>query len=92
MDGAQLRRDPSRGPRRSCANVPDAVQAEAEKRKATVVITVVDDRGHPQVGIDKARTAAIYRRPSQDFEDQVKSGRVSPLNAPHVTERPACHK
>jgi glc operon protein GlcG len=31
------------------------------------------------VGIDKARTAAIYRRPSKDFEEQVKNGRVSAL-------------
>jgi glc operon protein GlcG len=71
----------------------DAAQAAAEKRNATVVITVVDDGGYPivlrrldntqvasvQVSIDKARTAAIYRRPSKDFEDQVKSGRVSAL-------------
>jgi glc operon protein GlcG len=71
----------------------DAAQAEAEKRNATVVITVVDDGGYPivlrrldntqvasvQVGIDKARTAAIYRRPSKDFEEQVKNGRVSAL-------------
>jgi uncharacterized protein GlcG (DUF336 family)/mannose-6-phosphate isomerase-like protein (cupin superfamily) len=71
----------------------DAAQAEAEKRNAAVVITVVDDGGYPivlrrldntqvasvQVGIDKARTAAIYRRPSKDFEDQVKNGRVSAL-------------
>lgn len=71
----------------------DAAQAEAQKRNATVVITVVDDGGYPivlrrldntqvasvQVSIDKARTAAIYRRPSKDFEDQVKSGRVSAL-------------
>ncbi len=71
----------------------DAAQAEAEKRKATAVITVVDDGGYlivlrrldntqvasVQVGIDKARTASIYRRPSKDFEDQVKNGRVSAL-------------
>jgi uncharacterized protein GlcG (DUF336 family)/mannose-6-phosphate isomerase-like protein (cupin superfamily) len=71
----------------------DAAQAEAEKRNAAVVIAVVDDGGYPivlrrldntqvasvQVGIDKARTAAIYRRPSKDFEDQVKHGRVSAL-------------
>jgi uncharacterized protein GlcG (DUF336 family)/mannose-6-phosphate isomerase-like protein (cupin superfamily) len=71
----------------------DAAQAAAEKRNAAVVITVVDDGGYPivlrrldntqvasvQVGIDKARTAAIYRRPSKDFEDQVKNGRVSAL-------------
>ncbi len=31
------------------------------------------------VGIDKARTAAIFRRPSKVFEDQVKNGRVSAL-------------
>ncbi len=71
----------------------DAAQAEAERRNATVVITVVDDGGYPivlrrldntqvasvQVGIDKARTAAIYRRPTKDFEDQVRNGRVSAL-------------
>ena len=71
----------------------DAAQAEAEKRNATVVITVVDDGGYPivlrrldntqvasvQVSIDKARTAAIYRRPSKDFEEQVKNGRISAL-------------
>jgi glc operon protein GlcG len=31
------------------------------------------------VGIDKARTAAIFRRPSKVFEDQVKNGRVAAL-------------
>ncbi len=31
------------------------------------------------VGIDKARPAAICRRPSKVFEDQVKNGRVSAL-------------
>ena len=31
------------------------------------------------VGIGKARTAAIYRRPSKDFEDQVRNGRVAAL-------------
>ena len=29
---------------------------------------------------DKARTAAIYRRPSKDFEDQASSGRPSALH------------
>ena len=31
------------------------------------------------VGIGKARTAAIYRRPSRDFEEQIKSGRIAAL-------------
>lgn len=71
----------------------DASQAAAEKRKSAVVIAVVDDGGYPillrrlndtqvasvQVAIDKARTAAIFRRPSKVFEDQVKNGRVSAI-------------
>ncbi len=32
------------------------------------------------VATDKARTAAIYRRPSKDFEDQVTGGRASALH------------
>jgi glc operon protein GlcG len=31
------------------------------------------------VGIGKARTAAIYRRPSRDFEEQIKNGRIAAL-------------
>jgi glc operon protein GlcG len=32
------------------------------------------------VTTDKARTAAIYRRPSKDFEDQASGGRPSELH------------
>src|SRR5207248_4838631 len=32
------------------------------------------------VSVDKARTAAIYRRPSKDFEDQASNGRPSALH------------
>ena len=73
-----------------------AAEAEAKKRNATVVIAVVDDGGYllvlerlddtqvasVDVGIAKARTAAIFRRPSKVFEDQVKNGRVSALALP----------
>ena len=73
-----------------------AAEAEAKKRGATVVIVVVDDGGYPlilerlddtqvasvDVGIAKARTAAIFRRPSKVFEDQVRSGRVAALALP----------
>ncbi len=76
-----------------------AAQAEAKKRGATVVIVVVDDGGHllllerlddtevasVEVGIGKARTAAIFRRPSKVFEDQVRDGRVAALALPGVT-------
>ena len=70
-----------------------AAEAMAKTEGARVVIAVVDDGGNllllerlddtqvasVNVGIDKARTAAIYRRPSKVFEDQVKNGRVSAL-------------
>jgi uncharacterized protein GlcG (DUF336 family) len=63
---------------------------------ATVVIAVVDDSGYllvlerlderqvasVEVGIAKARTAAIFRRPSKVFEDQVRYGRVAALGLP----------
>ncbi|WHZ24772.1 MAG: hypothetical protein OJF47_003884 [Nitrospira sp.] len=70
-----------------------AAETKAKSAGARVVIAVVDDGGSllllerlddsqvasVNVGIDKARTAAIYRRPSKVFEDQVKNGRVSAL-------------
>ncbi len=70
-----------------------AAEAEAVKRGATVVIAVVDDGGHllllerlddtqvasVDVAIGKARTAAIFRRPSKVFEDQIRDGRVAAL-------------
>src|SRR5919198_6506815 len=76
-----------------------AAEAEAKKRGATVVIAVVDDGGHllllerlddtqvasVEVGIGKARTAAIFRRPSKVFEDQVRDGRVAALALPGAT-------
>ncbi|HSB27155.1 MAG TPA: heme-binding protein [Pyrinomonadaceae bacterium] len=73
-----------------------AAEAEALKRGSTVVIAVVDDGGYllvlerlddtqvasVDVGIAKARTAAIFRRPSKVFEDQVRDGRVAALGLP----------
>ncbi|HSE37688.1 MAG TPA: heme-binding protein [Blastocatellia bacterium] len=76
-----------------------AAEAEANKRGSTVVIAIVDDGGHllvlhrlddtqvasVEVGIGKARTAAIFRRPSKVFEDQVREGRVAALALPGAT-------
>ena len=70
-----------------------AAQEAARVRRVEVVIVVVDDGGHiillermdgaqvasVNVGIGKARTAAIYRRPSKVFEDQIRNGRVAAL-------------
>jgi uncharacterized protein GlcG (DUF336 family)/mannose-6-phosphate isomerase-like protein (cupin superfamily) len=66
----------------------------ASSRGVAPVVAVVDAGGElvylhrpdaaqvASVGVatDKARTAAIYRRPSKDFEDQAASGRASALH------------
>lgn len=71
----------------------EAAQEAAKARGVDVVIVVVDDGGYiillermdgaqvasVNVGIGKARTAAIYRRPSKVFEDQIRNGRVAAL-------------
>src|SRR4051812_12019715 len=74
--------------------VAEAAAAVADARGVAPVITVVDDHGElvylwrpdaaqfASVGVatDKARTAAIYRRPSRDFEQQATNGRPSALH------------
>lgn len=76
-----------------------AAEAEAKAKGARVVIAVVDDGGNllllerlddtqvasVNVGIGKARTAAIFRRPSKVFEDQIREGRVAALALPGAT-------
>jgi glc operon protein GlcG len=72
----------------------EAVQEVSEERGVAPVAAVVDAGGalvylwrpdaaqvaSAEVSVDKARTAAIYRRPSKDFEDQASSGRPSALH------------
>ena len=74
--------------------VAEKVGSVATGRGVAPVVAVVDAEGHlvylwrpdaaqvASVGVatDKARTAAIYRRPSKDFEDQAVSGRPSALH------------
>ena len=76
---------------RTCAEAAGAVAAQ---RGVAPVVAVVDAGGElvylhrpdaaqvASVGVatDKARTAAIYRRPSKDFEEQASSGRASALH------------
>ena len=73
--------------------VAQAAEDEATARGAKVVIAIVDDGGNlivlrrlygtqvasVNVGIDKARAAAVFRRPSKVLEDQVRDGRVGAL-------------
>lgn len=79
--------------------VAAAAEAEARRKGARVVIAVVDESGHllllerlddtqvasVDVGIGKARTAAIFRRPSKVFEEQIRNGRIAALGLPGVT-------
>src|ERR671923_2507362 len=72
----------------------EAVGAAAAKRGVAPVVSAVDAGGaliylhrpdgaqvaSVDVTTDKARTAAIYRRESKDFEDQASSGRPSALH------------
>src|SRR5581483_12008536 len=72
----------------------EAVAAEATRRGVFPVAAVVDSGGElvylwrpdraqvASVGVatDKARTAAVYRRPSKDFEEQASNGRPSALH------------
>ncbi len=79
--------------------IADAAATEAKKKNARVVIAIVDDGGNlillerlddtqvasVNVGIGKARTAAIFRRPSKEFEDQIWTGRIAALALPGAT-------
>jgi glc operon protein GlcG len=72
----------------------EAVGAAAARRGVAPVVSAVDAGGElmylvrpdaaqvasVNVTTDKARTAAIYRRPSKDFEDQAAQGRPSALH------------
>ena len=74
--------------------VAEAAGTVAEERGVAPVVAVVDAGGDliyllrpdaaqvasANVSVDKARTAAIYRRPSKDFEDQASNGRPSALH------------
>jgi glc operon protein GlcG len=72
----------------------ESAAREAGRRGVAPVAAVVDAAGElvylwrpdraqvasVKVAADKARTAAIYRRPSKDFEDQTAHGRPSALH------------
>jgi glc operon protein GlcG len=79
--------------------IADAAAAEAHKHNAGGAIAVVDNGGHlvflarldktfpaaSAVAIEKARTAATFRRPTRDFENAIKSGRTSLLGVSVMT-------
>jgi glc operon protein GlcG len=75
-----------------------AAAAEARKHDAGGAIAVVDEGGHllclerldgtfpaaAPISENKARSAAVFRKPTADFENAVKSGRVSLVANPEL--------
>jgi len=78
-----------------------AAAAEAKKNKWSMAIAVVDDGGHltyferldeTQVGsidiaIGKARTAAIFKRPTKTLEDALNGGQPAIATFPNTLPR-----
>jgi glc operon protein GlcG len=76
-----------------------AAEAEARKNSWIVAIAIVDNHGllvyyemlddtqtaSANVAIEKARTAAMFRRATKEFEDAIAGGRMSVLGLPGVT-------
>lgn len=76
-----------------------AAVAEAKKNNSGGVIAVVDDGGNlmalerldgtfaagANISIGKARTAAIFKRPTSAFEDIIKNGRTAMVALPDFT-------
>ncbi|MBY6243269.1 heme-binding protein [Methylosinus sp. Sm6] len=79
--------------------VAEAAEAEARKNGWSVVIAIVDDGGHlvflqrldgtqpasSEIATAKARTAALFKRPTKALEEVVASGRTAMLNLPGMT-------
>lgn len=80
-------------------HVIDIAHTAAEQRSSGGAIAVVDAGGHlialhrldgtfpaaSAVAIDKARTAAIFRKPTSAFEDSIKNGRVALVGVQEMT-------
>ncbi|WP_118183597.1 heme-binding protein [Paraburkholderia phosphatilytica] len=78
------------------ARILDAARTEAEKHSWAVTIVVVDDGGHPlalqrldgcapagaYIATEKARTAALGRRETKQYEEMINNGRTAFLSAP----------
>lgn len=75
-----------------------AAEAEALANGWNVALAVVDDGGHPLwlqrldraaplsafVAMSKAKTAALGRRESRDYEEMINKGRYAFLSAPQL--------
>ena len=78
------------------ARILEHAHAEAQANQWAVTIAIVDDGGHPlalarldgasplssHIAVEKARTSALGRRPSGDYEEIIKGGRTAFLSVP----------
>nr|WP_180206977.1 heme-binding protein [Pseudomonas sp. SbOxS1]NYU07307.1 hypothetical protein [Pseudomonas sp. SbOxS1] len=76
-----------------------AARIEAQKNHWAVAISIVDDGGHPlalerldgcapisaYIATEKARSSALGRRETKNYEDMVNGGRSAFLSAPMLT-------
>ncbi len=81
------------------ARVLNAARQEAQARSWNVTIAVVDDGGHPlalerldgcapasaYIALEKARTSALGRKETRDYEEMVNGGRTAFVTAPLLT-------
>lgn len=81
------------------AKVLTAAHQEAQAQQWNVTIAVVDDGGHPlalerldgcapasaYIAMEKARTAALGRKETRDYEEMVNGGRTAFVTAPLLT-------
>ncbi|WP_442756485.1 GlcG/HbpS family heme-binding protein [Methylocystis sp. JAN1] len=79
--------------------VAAAAAQEAQRNGWSVVIAIVDDAGLPvylerldgvqpascDIAQAKARSAALFKRPTKALEETVASGRAALLSLPHIT-------
>ena len=79
--------------------IAEAAQAEAKRNNWSVVIAIVDGSGHLlylqrddgvqlgsiDIALGKATTAALFRRPTKDWEERLAEGRLGFLSFQNLT-------
>jgi uncharacterized protein GlcG (DUF336 family) len=81
-----------------CERIAAGAMAEAQRNKWSVAIAILDPGGHllhfarmdgatpasAAISVEKARTAALSRRPSGMWEQRIKEGRTAMLKMPGI--------
>jgi uncharacterized protein GlcG (DUF336 family) len=81
-----------------CERLAAGAMAEAQRNKWVVAIAILDEGGHllhfvrmdgatpasAAISVEKARTAALSRRPSGMWEQRIKEGRTAMLKMPGI--------